>query len=648
MNTNSNSSSSGWQRVNKSRPCPVCSNDHACKISTDGAAAMCKRVRDGCFKETKGGWYLHRLKERGEAEHSSGYLGAAHRKPKAIPNVKLFKTAEAAIEFAGRRVEGGELVKVWTYHDAAGDEVMKVARFNKPDGGKEFRPVYHNKLGWLIGDPPGALPLFRLPDLREEGGTIYVCEGEKAADAAVSIELSATTSAHGAESAEKTDWKPLAGRDVIILPDADEAGAKYARMAATILVGLSPPTRVKIVPLPGLPRGGDIVEFTEAQRSTGKTNSDIRGEIEALAAAASFVNASDMIGGPVVTCLADIQPKEISWLWPGRMPLGRITLLVGRPGEGKSFLTTDMASRVSTGTPWPDGEKCPQGEIVIVSAEDDPAEVIRPRLDAHHADCTKVHSLSAVRRIDTQGQASERMFTLEDVPALETVLLAHPACKLVVIDPIGSFLGGKTDAHRDNEVRSVLAPIARLAVKHGAAILIVAHRRKSQSEHADDLALGSRAFTGIARAVWHLSHDPENKNRKLLLAGKNNLAPEGTGLAFSIGGKPPCISWERDPIEMNANDGLAAEQSESEKPGPGTEKRDAAKEWLRERLSAGPAPVGDAKEPAPNTLRADVKEAGLSWSTIRRAGDDLGVISEKCPFSGKYQWRLPKLVAQAP
>ena len=111
-----------------------------------------------------------------------------------------------------------------------------------------------------------------------------------------------------------------------------------------------------------------------------------------------------------------------------------------------------------------------------------------------------------------------------------------PDCKLVVIDPIGSFLGNGTDAHRDNEVRGVLAPVAMLAEKHGPAVLVVAHRRKSAGSIADDLALGSRAFTGIARAVWHLTRDPDDKARRLLLPGKNNLAREGDGLAFSISG----------------------------------------------------------------------------------------------------------------
>ena len=97
---------------------------------------------------------------------------------------------------------------------------------------------------------------------------------------------------------------------------------------------------------------------------------------------------------PILTCLADVEPREVKWLWSGRIPLGRITLLVGRPGEGKSFLTTDIAARVTTGSPWPDGRgNAPKGSVIIISAEDDPADTIRPRLDAHHADARRVHLL---------------------------------------------------------------------------------------------------------------------------------------------------------------------------------------------------------------------------------------------------------------
>ena len=162
---------------------------------------------------------------------------------------------------------------------------------------------------------------------------------------------------------------------------------------------------------------------------------------------------------PVVRCMAEIEPTEVQWLWPHRIPLGRLTLLVGRPGEGKSFFTMELASHVSKGTEFPDGTYCPSGSVLIVSAEDDPADTIRPRLDAAEADVKRVHILSAIQYTASDGKQEERAFTLADMPMLEAALSPLPDCRLVIIDPIGSYLGGGTDAHRDNEVRSVLRAV---------------------------------------------------------------------------------------------------------------------------------------------------------------------------------------------
>ena len=334
---------------------------------------------------------------------------------------------------------------------------------------------------------------------------------------------------------------------------------------------------------------------------------------------------------PVLTCMADVEPRSISWLWQGRIPLGRISLLVGRPGEGKSFLTTDMAARVTTGTPWPDGALCPMGSVILISAEDDPGDTIRPRLDAHHTDVRRVHQLTAVRRVDDAGHQHERMVTLADVDAIETVLKRLHDCKLIVVDPIGSFLGGKTDAHRDNEVRSVLAPIALLAEKYGPAVLVLAHRRKSVGESADDSALGSRAFTGIARAVWHLSRDPENKTRRLLLPGKNNLADEGDGLAFSIGGEPPRLWWEDSPVAMSADQGLAVEQA-AHKPGPDADAQNAAVAWLDTALAGGPRL---AKELTDEWINGE----GGAKRTLECARQALGVEAYRPENPGPWFWR---------
>jgi hypothetical protein len=333
--------------------------------------------------------------------------------------------------------------------------------------------------------------------------------------------------------------------------------------------------------------------------------------------------------GLVLECLADVAARPVSWLWKGHIPLGAITLLVGRPGEGKSFVTLDFAARLTRGTPWPDGSDCPKGSVILMSAEDHPATTIRPRLDAAGADVGRVHLLSAIRYVDDRGPY-ERLITLADVDAIAEAIKCTPDCRLVIIDPIGAYLGAQVDAHRDNEVRGILRPIAQLAERHEVAVLIVAHRRKSDGLTADDLALGSRAFTAAARAVWHLTHDPQNKARRLLLPGKLNLASRTSGMAFSIVGDPPRLAWETNPVAMDADDALRAE---SRRPGPSAEATAAAVAWLRTALAAGPRP---AKE----LMDAWCGQGG-SEKTLRRAKTALKV--EACRFvvAGPWWWKLP-------
>lgn len=551
-------------------------------------------------------------------------------------NERIFTTAEEALAELER--QHGKRSALWTYHNAQGEPVGMVVRWNKA-AGKDIRPIAQHAFGWRIGAMPDPRPLYELPDLAL-AHRVLVCEGEKTADAARSLGFASTTSAGGSQAATKTDWRPLAGKEVWILPDNDAAGRKYAETVATILAKLTPAPVVRMVELPNLPEAGDIADWIEGRGDAAEPDT-MRAELEALAiAATAYTPAKAPEPGPVLMCMADVAPRPVSWLWPGRVPLGRITLLVGRPGEGKSFLTIDAVSRVSTGTPWPDGSACPNGSVILISAEDDPADTIRPRLDAHYADVRRVHLLSAVRRVDDKG-IFDKMITLADVDAIEAALLRVSDCKLIVVDPIGSFLGGQTDAHRDNEVRGVLAPIAALAEKFGPAVLVVAHRRKSAGSTADDLALGSRAFTGIARAVWHLARDPENKPRRLMLPGKNNLAREGDGLAFSIIGDPPHIAWERDPVTMTADDALAAEgQGRGQKPGPEADALNAAIEWLRSTLGNGPKLAKELMDEWRNGQ-------GASKRTLDRAKQSLQIEAYRPEVPGPWWWRLPAKIATA-
>ncbi|MCC6581443.1 MAG: AAA family ATPase [Phycisphaeraceae bacterium] len=368
----------------------------------------------------------------------------------------------------------------------------------------------------------------------------------------------------------------------------------------------------------------DAMEMAVGDAYSGKTPVEVAERVQRVTSLAARVAPVDDTG-PMLIRMSDVEPREVRWLWPGRIPLGRLTLLVGRPGEGKSFVTMDLAARITNGSSWPDGGVCDAGDVILITGEDDPADTIRPRLDAHGANVNRVHLLRGTKARDERGRLRELAFTLADVDTLEKALGATASTRLVIVDPIGSFIGGRVDGHRDNEVRSILAPVAALAEKHGPAILLVLHTRKAAASRADDMALGSRAYTGIARATWHLSRDPENKARRLLLPGKNNLAPEGGGLAFSIVGDPPRIEWEPDPVQMHADDALAAENDSDDRSAT-----DEAKDWLAATLGNGTMLATEVKRLA--------RQEGYTDKVLRRAKESLHVVAQKDGFGGEGRW----------
>jgi putative DNA primase/helicase len=153
----------------------------------------------------------------------------------------------------------------WGYYNAEGDLVGVILRWDESGGTKVIKPVAKIGDSWEIGAMPEPRPLYRLPQIKNED-RVYVTEGEKAADALVSLGLPATTSSGGANAAKQTDWSPLAGKDVVIFPDNDESGRRYAKKVASLCLKLNPPARVRIVELPNLPEKGDAFDYVEARR----------------------------------------------------------------------------------------------------------------------------------------------------------------------------------------------------------------------------------------------------------------------------------------------------------------------------------------------------------------------------------------------
>ena len=166
-------------------------------------------------------------------------------------------------------------------------------------------------------------------------------------------------------------------------------------------------------------------------------------------------------------CLADIEPVPIQWFWEDRFALGKLSLVAGVPGLGKSQLMCAMAAAASTGGRWPDGTAAPQGSVIFITCEDDAADTIRPRLDAAGADVKRVHLLDwALGKL----QDRQHFDVNEHVPALTSLVSSLGDVRLIVIDPITAYLG-RMDSHVTADVRGALNPLQTLAAETGPAIM---------------------------------------------------------------------------------------------------------------------------------------------------------------------------------
>lgn len=329
--------------------------------------------------------------------------------------------------------------------------------------------------------------------------------------------------------------------------------------------------------------------------------------------------------------LSDVRREELRWLWPGRIPAGKVSMLVGDPGLGKSMVTLGIAATVSRGGRWPiHGEgRAPAGDVVLVSAEDDPGDTIRPRLEAAGADLERVHALDGIQEVNEDGERVRRPWTLSDLSELERLIERLPDCRLLVIDPVSAYLAA-VDSHKNSDVRALLAPLADLAARHRLAVLAVSHLNKSQGP-AIYRTTGSLAFTAAARSVYCVTKDTNDPARRLVVPIKANLAPDATAVAYRIGTDEtgtPRLEWEPDPFEIDANEALA---SVSGDPDERTERQEAA-EWLRDVLADGPKQASEI-----------FKEARGSFSerTLRRARAEIGARIRREGFGGGSKWFIP-------
>jgi len=547
----------------------------------------------------------------------------------------------------------GPLAGTWTYQDADGRDVFAVLRFEGQDG-KEFRPTRPTPKGWLVGDPPGPLPLYHLPELAA-ATRVHVTEGEKAADAVRSLGAVATTSAHGAQSPAKSDWQPLAGKDVVILPDHDPAGDGYAKRVIERLARLEPRPTVRVVQLDALwqtfaeiPDGADAVEWVDIGVPEGWDNDKCRTELERVAEATLPVEQESLHAAaePIkprarLTRASNIEDQPLEWLWKPRIPLGMLTLFAGDPKLGKSLSALAIAAAVSRGEALP-MDRAPAGpaSVILMSAEDDPARIIVPRLKAAGADLARIHVLESIILPGSTPKAGEReprtterppSIVADDVDVIEAAAAQVGDCRLIVIDPVTAYLHG-IDDHRNTELRGVLWPLKTMAERRNAAVILVTHMSKGGATQAKHRVIGSIAYVGACRANFLFVKDSDDPSRRRVLMCDNgtNLAPEVPTLSYTVEdrGEGPTVAWGTEPVLVTADEALQAQSRDADQQ---AERRECD-QWLRETLAGGPMPTKE--------VWCKGKAEGFSRDSLKRAKARIGATTHRDRFGGKCSWRL--------
>ena len=336
--------------------------------------------------------------------------------------------------------------------------------------------------------------------------------------------------------------------------------------------------------------------------------------------------------------LSEVKTEQVSWLWRGWIARGKLSVIDGDPGLGKSAAVLDIVARLSTGRPFPDGSRCESGAggVIILSAEDGLADTIKPRLDAAGADTSRILSLATISVEGEDGRHERLLSVPEDIPLIEHEI-ERVGAKLVIVDPLMAFLSGEINSHKDQDVRRALAPLAAMAERTGVAVHVVRHLSKGDGKSPIYRGGGSIGIIGAARMGSLVAKDPQDENRRVMAPTKNNLAIQPKSLLYTLeeaDNGAVKVVWSGE-SELSAGDLLQTSN------GAEAEARTEAEYFLSSLLADGPVPAA--------TILEEAKAAGITESTLRRAKKNLGITPkrENNPHGhrgeGRWVWELPKL-----
>jgi hypothetical protein len=339
---------------------------------------------------------------------------------------------------------------------------------------------------------------------------------------------------------------------------------------------------------------------------------------------------------------SEVVCKPVEWLWQPRVPLGMLTLFGGDPKLGKSLVALATAASVSRGASLPGDDPRPAGSVVILSAEDDSARTIVPRLKAAGANLDKIHLLESV----ILSEKLEALPSLRsDLELIEEEVSKLGDCRLIVVDPISAYLDG-IDENKNAQVRGLLSPVKAMAERLNVAVVLVNHLRKTLGTNPLHALHGSIAFAGAARANFLFVRDRDDPKGKrvLILDAGCNLAPRDLPtLAYTVEDDDDVgvVAWCDEPPKITAQQywDQCAEQAKQKR----QEKTQTAEceEWLRETLQTGKALSRDLEKWAASM--------GFKKNVLYTAKERLGIQSERegSREESKSYWALPHIDERA-
>ena len=308
--------------------------------------------------------------------------------------------------------------------------------------------------------------------------------------------------------------------------------------------------------------------------------------------------------------MSEIESEEVSWLWYPFIPYGKLTIVQGDPGDGKTTFVLNVAAKLSKGEALDEAMKCEEPiHIIYQTAEDGLADTVKPRLEKAGADCTRISVIDE----------SDKSLSMADERLEEA--LQRTNAKLLILDPIQAYLGGGMDMNRANEARDMTKRLGALAEKYKCAIVLIGHMNKAAGNKAAYRGMGSIDFYAVARSVLLVGRIEGEPELRALVQIKNNLATFGHSKAFRLSENG--FDWIGD-YEITADEVLGGIA-------PKTNKTEQAKELLRE--------LAEEKRMLPsNEIIELARQENISKRTLENAKKELGIRAKK--INSIWYWVL--------